>query len=93
MAPFDPYSQIDSFIVMYQLLNTSLPIETPRTPVIVSHVSSTTYTITDLLQDSTYKVVVYATTSVDGNSPPSEELIVTTTTTGKAEVVYYISYI
>ena len=49
MAPFDPYSEITSFIVVYQLWSTSLAIETPRPPVTLSNINSTTYTINNLL--------------------------------------------
>ena len=88
IAPFDPHSEITSFIVVYQLWSTSLAIETPRPPVTLSNVNSTTYTINNLLQDSTYKVVVYATT-VYGSSSPSEELIVATTATGMLTISNY----
>ena len=86
--PFDPYSDITSYELRYHLTSTSLGIETPRPEVVVTNIDSPWYTITDLLEDSTYTIAVHAVTS-EGLSSASDELVVATNMRGTCILSYY----
>ena len=79
--PFDPYSDITSYELRYRLTSTSLDIEAPRPKVVVTNIDNPWYTITDLLEDSTYTMAVYAITN-QGLSSASDELTVVTNARG-----------
>ena len=80
-TPFDPESVIQSFAIIYQLIDTVFPITTPRGEVSIVDITNSTYVVQPLLVSSTYKLVVFAVTA-EGTGPTSEEIVVTTSEPG-----------
>lgn len=81
--PFDPDDEVIGYGVIYQLIQSSFPIETPRPPhTVPTESTDTKYTIKSLLANSVYRIVVFAVFD-EGTGPISEEITVTTTTEGE----------
>lgn len=80
-APYDPQLLITSFFVVYQLINTSVPlILAPRSPQFISPISASvnaSVLIENLLQDSVYTVQVFSQTEM-GNGVGSDVLTLQT---------------
>ena len=77
-SPFDPNSDILGYGITYQIVESILPIETPRPPITVASQSiDTAYTLKSLLAGTTYGIVVFAVFE-EGTGPISEEIIVQT---------------
>ncbi len=80
--PFNPYDEILDYGIIYQLIDTSFSIETPRPPVTVASQSTIAqYTIGSLLANTVYRIVVFAILE-EGTGPLSEEITVSTMAAG-----------
>ena len=79
----DPESVVQSFAIVYQLIDTVFSITTPRPEVTIAevNVTKTSYIIQPLLVSSTYKVIVFALTA-KGTEPFSNKIVVTTNEPG-----------
>ncbi len=76
--PFDPYNDVVGYGITYQLIETSLPLDTPRPPITIASQSiETTYTIKSLLAGTVYRIVIFAVFD-EGTGPISDEITVQT---------------
>ena len=82
ISPFDPDLVIASFTLVYQLIEATIDISTPRPFVKIENITDTTYILQSLLINSVYSMYVYAVT-IDGQGPSSDKLIISTTNEGR----------
>ena len=90
--PFNPENLTLNFGLTYQLLNSSLPVSTPRPKTTITNIDSyqTTFTLRPLLQGSQYRIVMYTITA-QGTSPQSDQLLITTQHSGICTLVQLVS--